>query len=158
MGFAMCAQGKLAGGMTMATRVTFTVVQGEPLGREFVFSDPARGAVGRSGDCLIRLPNDLQHLNVSRHHCLVEIDPPRVDVRDLGSRNGTYINGEKIGQRPTDEVCVNSEGLHFPSVRLHEGDEIRIGDTVLRITTAAWDEEVDGEVADRELAAAVPFD
>ncbi|KYC36281.1 hypothetical protein WA1_52005 [Scytonema hofmannii PCC 7110] len=35
----------------------------------------------------------------SRYHCLLDINPPDIRVRDFGSRNGTYVNGKKIGQR-----------------------------------------------------------
>jgi pSer/pThr/pTyr-binding forkhead associated (FHA) protein len=141
----------------MGKRVTFTVVEGEPVGREFVFSSRTIGAIGRSGDCLIRFPNDEPHQNVSRHHCLLDIDPLGVRVRDLGSRNGTYLNGEMIGQRPhqisAPEDCA---GLYFPSCRLQEGDEIRLGDTVLRMTTAAGDDDTAvGVEEDEEAAAAV---
>jgi serine/threonine-protein kinase len=49
------------------------------------------GTVGRASDCLIRLPSDLEYCIVSRHHCLLDIAPPEVRVRDLGSLNGTFV-------------------------------------------------------------------
>jgi len=30
---------------------------------------------------------------------LLDINPPDIRVRDFGSKNGTFVNGEKIGQR-----------------------------------------------------------
>ena len=124
----------------MTPQVTLSVVQGESPGRTYVFSGRAVGAVGRSQDCLVQLPNNLLHMNVSRHHCQLDIDPPRVRVRDLGSRNGTFVNGKSIGQRPhgLEADCIVGD---FPLCRLHEGDELRVGDTVFRVTTSIPDEE-----------------
>lgn len=54
-----------------------------------------RALVGRETDSQIRIPAS----GVSRRHCEFEIRGGEVIVRDLGSRNGTYVNGEKITER-----------------------------------------------------------
>lgn len=56
---------------------------------------------------------------VSARHCSVEIEPESgaFRVADLGSRNGTYVNGEKFAERT-----------------LAEGDKIFVGETVLRFS------------------------
>ncbi len=46
--------------------------------------------VGRSSDCDIRLG----HSSVSRSHASITVDGGHVTVRDLGSRNGTFVGGE----------------------------------------------------------------
>ncbi|WP_051798846.1 FHA domain-containing serine/threonine-protein kinase [Catenuloplanes japonicus] len=46
---------------------------------------PRRIVVGRGPRCDLRLDDP----RVSREHCLLTIDPPHVEVRDLGSRHGT---------------------------------------------------------------------
>src|SRR5438105_4645102 len=84
---------------TMSLEVTLVVNQGTSEERELVFDKQARIVVGRAEDCQVCLPTDYAHSDVSRHHCEFEITPPRIRVRDLGSRNGTFVNGEKIGQR-----------------------------------------------------------
>jgi len=121
----------------MTAEVRLTIVCGLPEGKEFVFRDRTVGAVGRAEDCLLRLPRDPLHLDVSRHHCLLDIDPPEVRVRDLGSKNGTYVNGTKIGQRrpgvPPEEVSA----FDMPERSLDEGDELRIGGTVFRVSIRA---------------------
>ena len=127
----------------MPARITLTVVAGEPMGREYVFSSPTVGTVGRGSDCLVRLPNDGDHLNVSRRHCLLDIDPPVVRVRDLGSRNGTFVNAQIIGRRPRAEYPGLVAGLLFPFFPVHDGDEIRVGDTVFRVTTSVWSEDTE---------------
>ncbi len=113
----------------MLPEVRLTEVQGMSPGQEYVFRDRTLCTVGRSADCLLQLPSDLAHLDVSRQHCLLEIDPPFIGVRDLGSKNGTYVNGELIGRR-------GWEPLEAPEAlwTLEEGDEIRVGGTIFRVS------------------------
>jgi pSer/pThr/pTyr-binding forkhead associated (FHA) protein len=87
------------------------------------------------------------HQDVSRHHCVLELDPSGVWVRDLGSRNGTYVNGSIIGQRPPEQPPEDSDPSTFMAHELHEGDEIRVGSTVFRldtVVTSAAQEFADG--------------
>jgi predicted component of type VI protein secretion system len=52
--------------------------------------------IGRADDCHLRPHSDL----ISRHHCALLIQDSVVAVRDFGSRNGTYVNAERVvGQR-----------------------------------------------------------
>jgi transcriptional regulator with GAF, ATPase, and Fis domain len=62
---------------------------------------------------------DLQLVDgkVSREHCRIDAVGARPLVADLGSQNGTYVNGQRI-DRPTP---------------LNEGDEIAVGDTLLLV-------------------------
>jgi predicted component of type VI protein secretion system len=48
--------------------------------------------VGREQDCHLRPNSDL----VSRHHCVFSIDDYAVRLRDLGSTNGTLVNGNAL--------------------------------------------------------------
>lgn len=48
--------------------------------------------VGRSEDCQLRPKSDL----ISRHHCALVIEGDYLAVRDFGSKNGTYVNGERV--------------------------------------------------------------
>jgi predicted component of type VI protein secretion system len=48
--------------------------------------------IGRASDCTLRAGSEA----ISRHHCLVTRVDGVVAVRDLGSRNGTHVNGQKI--------------------------------------------------------------
>ena len=118
----------------MTAEVKLTIVCGLPEGKEFVFRDRTVGTVGRADDCLLRLPCDLAHRDVSRHHCLLDIDPPAIRVRDLGSRNGTYVNGTKIGQRRPGITPEAVLGFDMPERPLDDGDELRIGGTVFRVS------------------------
>jgi len=48
--------------------------------------------IGREEDCHLRPNSD----TVSRHHCVFTVDDFTVRLRDLGSTNGTMVNGERI--------------------------------------------------------------
>lgn len=72
-----------------------------------------RYIVGRDKDCDLRLQSSL----ISRHHCVFKRDEFTLRVRDLGSRNGTYVNGERI---------------QGDAVLYHE-DEVQVGDLTFQI-------------------------
>jgi pSer/pThr/pTyr-binding forkhead associated (FHA) protein len=127
----------------MSVEVKLTITQGLSEGKEFAFHESTIGMIGRAEDCLLRLPNTLPHLNVSRHHCLLDIDPPEVWVRDLGSRNGTYVNGRMIGQRERGRPPEETAALDLPEYLLGEGDEVRVGDTVFRVSISEGDRLVE---------------
>jgi eukaryotic-like serine/threonine-protein kinase len=94
-------------------RVTLRVLAGPYTGREFVFDHHDTFLIGRSESAHLYLPEDRFF---SRHHCLLEIAPPRCFLRDLGSTNGTFVNGQKV-----------------PEAYLHSGDKIQGGQTVLEV-------------------------
>lgn len=74
--------------------------------------ESGRQVMGRSPDLAVTLP----HISVSRYHAELVEDPyQRWWIHDLGSTNGTYVNGTRITQR-----------------LLNAGDTIQAGDYVLR--------------------------
>ena len=62
--------------------------------------------LGRSRDCRVRLDS----VRVSRHHARITVDGDAALIEDCGSRNGTWVSGQRTAGR----------------VRLHDGDEIVI--------------------------------
>ena len=76
----------------MSAKVTFKVTKGSLCGREFCYSEKEALILGRQDDCGIVIPEN----TVSRYHCMIEINPPDVTVRDFGSLNGTFLNEKKI--------------------------------------------------------------
>lgn len=117
----------------MSAKVVLTVTSGCLKGQEYTFHDRTMCSVGRSRDCYLQLPDTWWHRNISRHHCLLDIDPPSVRVRDTGSKNGTFVNGEKIGQRLSDVLADDTTAPDQPDCPLHEGDELRIGDLIFQV-------------------------
>lgn len=74
--------------------------------REFPLTD-GEHIIGRGADAAIPIYDSA----ASRQHARVVVVASTVTVEDLGSRNGTYVNGERVNG----------------STELHTGDEIRIG-------------------------------
>lgn len=98
-------------------RVILRVLAGPYTGREFTFDQHDTFLIGRADTAHLYLPEDRFF---SRHHCLLEIAPPRCFLRDLGSTNGTFVNGQKV-----------SEAF------LRSGDRIQGGQTVLEVEVQA---------------------
>ncbi|WP_405761222.1 serine/threonine-protein kinase [Streptomyces sp. NBC_01420] len=119
--------------MTHPPTVTLTLVEGRLDRTEYVFDERTTAVLGRARDCSLRLPNDKHHRTVSRHHCLLDINPPEIRIRDFGSLNGTFVNGRKIGQRESGQTPEEAATRKFPERNLDDGDEIRVGATVFRI-------------------------
>ncbi|MFN2491913.1 MAG: protein kinase [Pyrinomonadaceae bacterium] len=104
-------------------QIDLRVLAGPYKGRVFSFTQSDTFLIGRTGDAHLCLPEDKFF---SRHHCLLEITPPHCFLRDLGSTNGTFVNGRKVTE-----------------AFLQNGDQIQGGHTVLRMEVST------GEVADR---------
>jgi pSer/pThr/pTyr-binding forkhead associated (FHA) protein len=67
--------------------------------------DRAVVVVGRHYWCDVRIASP----RVSRRHCCLALDRDGVLVRDLGSTNGTRINGQRVKEgvlRPGDELAI----------------------------------------------------
>lgn len=86
--------------------VKLIVVGGKHAGKAVPIVGPTF-LIGRAPECQLRPNSDL----VSRRHCQLEIEPGRVVLRDLNSRNGTFVNDQQIRE---------------PHV-LRNGDKIKIG-------------------------------
>jgi hypothetical protein len=82
--------------------IRLLVVQGKPLGKEIPVKE-ARFLIGRSDECHLRPNSEL----VSRVHCQLTVENNTVHLRDLGSSNGTIVNGERL----TAEVVINDGDL-----------------------------------------------
>lgn len=115
----------------MFERVILRATERELEGQVFVLEDGTTCTLGRSSECSYRLP-DMFYM-VSRRHCRIKVSVPFVRIQDLGSLNGTYVNGVKIGQRGKEQSCeevVEAEQAEYP---LWDSDELRIGLHVFRV-------------------------
>jgi len=127
----------------MAGTVSLVVTAGPVRGQRYDFSEHDTFLFGRSPDCHARLaPSDV---SASRHHFLLEVNPPRARLRDLGSLNGTHVNGVRHGSRAAGEA----PGRPDAGVDLRHGDEIRVGATIIRV-------EIHGAGRDPGLATTKP--
>lgn len=118
----------------MPASVRLSVIEGPTAGAEFVFGEKAHCVLGRADDCDPRIVENGPRPLVSRHHCLFDVNPPDVRVRDFGSLNGTHVNGVEIGRRLPGQTPEEGALLEFRERDLVDGDEVRLGDTVIRIS------------------------
>ena len=110
-------------------KVTLSIIAGPMAGQEKVFDEPDFFMVGRHEECHYRLADDPY---LSRRHFILEINPPDIFLRDLGSTNGTYINGVKHGGRSPEEIPEEAEKRH-QEVRLKDKDLLKVGTTEIRV-------------------------
>ena len=91
----------------MATRIRL-IERGTSAGqtREVPITEP-EFLIGRGADCDLRLRDS----SVSRHHCTLRISGGEATVVDLGSSNGTFVNGQRVRS----------------SAPVRNGDELKVG-------------------------------
>jgi pSer/pThr/pTyr-binding forkhead associated (FHA) protein len=80
--------------------------------KETAVSHTAAVTIGRLPDNTIVIDNSA----VSSHHVRVLREGPQFVVEDLGSTNGTYVNGDKVSKRPLrhgDTILVGKHKLFF---------------------------------------------
>ncbi|QRO01667.1 sigma 54-interacting transcriptional regulator [Archangium violaceum] len=100
----------------------------------------AEATIGRSPSCEIPLPEDDQ---VSRRHARFAVVDGKVRLSDLGSRNGTAVNGERI----SGEVV------------LHAGDRVQVGKTTVLVEppgAASLVGSAPGEASHRPIEEVLP--
>jgi eukaryotic-like serine/threonine-protein kinase len=120
--------------------ICLTVIEGPHQGDVFSFGGHDTFLVGRSKHAHFRLSHKDKYF--SRVHFLLEVNPPRCRLIDMGSRNGTFVNGQKAA-----------------TADLKDGDLITAGHSVLRVAVvpdSAGDTPPPNSQATPLAAAAVP--
>src|SRR4051812_11831281 len=95
-----------------ARHLALRFISGKYQGGEFPLGESKEIVVGRSSDLDMVLVEDM----VSRRHARIACSEQQITIEDLGSTNGTFVNGEKI-KRAT----------------LKEGDRVLIGTSILKV-------------------------
>jgi pSer/pThr/pTyr-binding forkhead associated (FHA) protein len=104
-----------------------TVKEGTQRGRKFVLDRSAHWVIGRMDDCSLKLSGGIEYELISRHHAALDVEPRAVLVRDLGSLNGTYVNGKLVGRRDAEPGRGDATEVLDPGCPLADGDELRLG-------------------------------
>jgi hypothetical protein len=89
-------------------------ISGKYQGGEFPLATQQEIVVGRSSELDMVLVEDM----VSRRHARIECSDEQIIIEDLGSTNGTFVNGEKIKR-----------------AMLKEGDRVLIGTSILKVVS-----------------------
>jgi len=107
--------------------VKMKVVQGKPHGSYLDFPE-GEFVVGRGPECHVRPNSEL----ISRQHCMLLISGTAIRVRDLGSTNGTLVNGKRV-----IEECA-----------LGNGDTLQLGPLVLEVVLFPEEEAPPATIAE----------
>ncbi len=115
--------------MTMDIAKTYALkfISGKYQGGEFPLKAEKQIVIGRSSELDMVLVEDM----VSRKHAKISFSGGKITIEDLGSTNGTFVNGEKVKQ-----------------AGLKEGDRILIGTSILKLVHQG----VDGANVDEGMA------
>jgi uncharacterized protein DUF4388/FHA domain-containing protein len=113
---------------------------------------PREGTVvlGRSRECEVRLGD----ADTSRRHAKIVCSGGRFVLHDLGSTNGTFVNGERVGERelePGDRLQIGANPVTFCQVAggLDQPDD--------SAQTVLFERSLGGEVFRGDLAEIPPF-
>jgi hypothetical protein len=90
--------------------IYLTVTSGPDMGLEFQLKT-ARTVIGRKGTDF-----GLNDPEISRHHCLLEVRDQFVNLKDMDSTNGTFLEGERVR-----------------AAFLQDGAEFRVGTSTIRV-------------------------
>lgn len=115
------------------TRLALRFISGKYQGGEYPLEEGRQIVIGRSSDLDMVLVEEM----VSRRHAQISMNGGVISIEDLGSTNGTFVNGEKI-QRAT----------------LREGDRVLVGTSILKVVSVPLeDARTEGSGAARRPAA-----
>jgi hypothetical protein len=98
--------------MTRKGRYILKFISGKYQGGEFALEMNQELIIGRSSELEMVLIEDM----VSRHHAKITTTDDEIFIEDLGSTNGTFVNGEKITK-----------------TKLKENDRILIGTSIIKL-------------------------
>ena len=103
-------------------RYALRFISGKYQGGEFPLHPNREIVIGRSSDLDMVLVEDM----VSRKHAKISVSDDQIVIQDLGSTNGTFVNGERIKKtrlRENDRILVGTSILKLVEVDTSKGQE-----------------------------------
>jgi len=110
-------------------------ISGKYQGGEFPLPESGEIVIGRSSELDMVLVEDM----VSRRHAKISVEHGDIFLEDLGSTNGSFVNGEKITR-----------------TKLSEGDRILIGTSIIKVVTSDGSSSVHDAQAKMSAASVRP--
>lgn len=101
-------------------------ISGKYQGGEFPLPEEGEIVIGRSSELDMVLVEDM----VSRRHAKITVTGGQIFLQDLGSTNGSFVNGEKVKR-----------------TRLTEGDRILIGTSIIKLIATDAPSDLDAAKA-----------
>jgi len=117
-------------GLTLPLALRF--ISGKYQGGEFPLPDDGEIVIGRSSELDMVLVEDM----VSRRHAKISVENGNIFLEDLGSTNGSFVNGEKISR-----------------TKLAEGDRILIGTSIIKVVASDGSASLQDAKAKMDAAA-----
>ena len=120
----------------MAASITLTILNGKLQGKSYTYDSRTICWVGRQDNCNIQFPEISDYEKVSRLHCLIDIDPPKISIRDFNSKQGTYVNSVLIGRRNSGAAAPQNIKANIKPIdkNLESGNIITLGDVHIKVT------------------------
>ena len=116
----------------LALPLALRFISGKYQGGEFPLPDSGEIVIGRSSELDMVLVEDM----VSRRHAKISVEGGDIFLEDLGSTNGSFVNGEKISR-----------------TKLSEGDRILIGTSIIKVVASDGSASVQDAQAKMNAAA-----
>ena len=103
-------------------------ISGKYQGGEFALEEGREYVVGRSSECDMVLVEDM----ISRAHATFVVQNDKVILRDNGSTNGSFVNGERISEQV-----------------LNENDRVLLGTSIIKLLRGGEQQDFLGKAADQ---------
>jgi len=134
-------------------------VIGGPFSEKMIEVPRGKLVIGRAEECDVRPNSEF----VSNRHCVLFLDNYTLSIRDLGSKNGTIVNGRRIGKGVTtllhdDIISIGDMNILVDLSRAKTGTELADSETLPPVSPNALQATgvFEGDTLQAEIPGAIP--